>query len=193
MFNLGDHVRVNRNRRVVGVSIAYWHHGIVVAPDEVVDFGGGDFLHKGKTEVRRVTLSTFEGPSQAEVVVHPITWQGLTYSDQLSSEETVDRALWLVDNQPPIYRLGYRNCESIAIWCATGDYESFQVKRFLLLRTPLSLIVPYALRTKRRLGIFLGAVSISISLVTAVPYIMDRRFFDHTCRYPGPGKWPPNT
>ena len=74
-----------------------------------------------------------------------------------------------------------------------GRLREFPGEAIPLLRTPLSLIVPYALRTKRRLGIFLGAVSISISLVTAVPYIMDRRFFDHTCRYPGPGKWPPNT
>jgi hypothetical protein len=54
-------------------------------------------------------------------------------------EQVVDRAEWLLHNQPPPYQLGYRNCESIAVWCATGDFESFQVKAFMRWRIMFTL------------------------------------------------------
>jgi hypothetical protein len=90
----------------------------------------------------------------------------------------------------PAYRLGYRNCESIAIWCATGDFESFQVKRFMLRKTRLlTPVIFYALRRKPMVGTPLAVVSTLVTLSTAVPYIHSREFFDHTRPYPGFGKW----
>ena len=59
---------------------------------------------------------------------HPITWMGLTYSPAGTPVEIIDRARWLLDHQPPTYWVAHRNCEYIANWCATGDFESFQTK-----------------------------------------------------------------
>lgn len=166
----------------------YWHHGIVVGNGDVVDFGGGDPLHKAATQVRRVTLVAFRDGCEVEVVEHPITNSRVMYSELLPPEEVVDRALWLCANQPPAYRLGYRNCESIAIWCATGDFESFQVKRFMMWKTRLiTPVIVYALRRQPRLGTRLAIGSMLVSLSTAVPYIHSRAFFNHTRAYPGFG------
>jgi hypothetical protein len=87
-------------------------------------------------------------------------------------------------------RLGYRDCESIAIWCATGDFESFQVKRFMGWKARLiTPIVAYALHRKPRVGAPLAVVSSVVTLLTALPYIHSRAIFDHTRVYPGFGKW----
>lgn len=154
------------------------------------EFGGGDLLDKAATQVRRVTLEAFRDGCEARVANHPITHGRITYSDPLLPDEVVDRALWLCANQPPAYRLGYRNCESIAIWCATGDFESFQVKRFMLRKTTLlTPMIFYALRRKPKVGASLAVGSMLVTLSTAVPYIHSRAFFDHTQAYPGFGKW----
>jgi hypothetical protein len=190
VFVPGSHVRVRRRLSLGGIRVPYWHHGIVVGDGDVVEFGGGDRWHKGLTRVQRVSLECFRRGKEAEAVTHPITWSGLTYSSLLPPEEVVDRALWLLDNQPPSYRLGYRNCESIAIWCATGDFESFQVKRFMrgrMLVTPITFVL---LRKKPRLGTIAAAVGVATSLFTAVPYMHSRAFYDHTRSYPGLGSWP---
>jgi hypothetical protein len=192
VFELGTHLRVERRLKISGVEtgVRYWHHGIVVGDSEVVDFGGGNLLHKGATQVRRVTLEAFRAGCEAGVVNHPIRHSGITYSEALPPQEVADRALWLCANQPPGYRLGYRNCESIAIWCATGDFESFQVKRFLGWKTRLvTPLVVYAVRRKPRLGTPLAVGSILVSLSTAFPYIHSRAFFDHARAYPEIGMW----
>lgn len=192
MFELGRHIKVQRHLKILGVEtgVRYWHHGIVVDNGDVVDFGGGDTMHKAATQVRRVTLEAFRDGCEAEAVNHPITHSTITYSKPLPSEEVVDRALWLCVNQPPAYRLGYRNCESIAIWCATGDFESFQVKRFLGWKARLvTPMIAYALRRKSKVGVPLAVGSMLVSLSTAVPYIHSRAFFDHTRAYPGLGNW----
>jgi hypothetical protein len=192
VFELGTHIRVQRQSKVGGVEtgVRYWHHGIVVGNSHVVDFGGGDLLHKGATRVRRVTLDAFRDGCEARVVNHPITHSRITYSAPLPPEEVVDRALWLCANQPPAYQLGYRNCESIAIWCATGDFESFQVKRFMGWKARLvTPMIVYALRRKPKVGVPLAVGSMLVSLSTAVPYIHSRAFFNHTRAYPGVGKW----
>jgi hypothetical protein len=129
----GAHIKVQRHLKIGGVEtcVRYWHHGIAIGNSDVVDFGGGDPLHKAATQVRRGALEAFQDGCEVRVVNHPITHSRITYSVPLAPEEVVDRAIWLCTNQPPAYRLGYLNCESIAIWCATGDFEIFQVKRFM--------------------------------------------------------------
>lgn len=189
MFDSGTHVQVRRHVKIgdVVTGVPYWHHGIVVGDGEVVEFGGGDLLHKSETKVRRASLESFRD-GDVEEVHHPITHHGITYSDPLPPDEVVDRALWLCVNQPPAYRLGYRNCESIAIWCATGDFESFQVKRFMLGKTGIvSPPIFYCLPRRRALGSALAAGSVIITLLTAVPYMHGRALFDHTRAYPGLG------
>jgi hypothetical protein len=189
MIPRGTHVRVHR--QLGGVGPPYWHHGICVEGSEVNEFGGGDLWHKGNTRIRRVALSCFAHGGQVEPVRHPITWMGLTYSPALAPEQSVDRAMWLLHHQPPTYQLGYRNCESIAIWCATGDFESFQVKRFMLWLPPVSIASLALLRKTPGTRTVVVAAGIIASSLTAVPYIHSRALFDHTRRYPGIGSWTP--
>src|ERR1700681_887746 len=134
MILRGRHIQVGRQLRWIGVP--YWHHGICVGDSEVIEFAGVP------TQIRRVSLTSFAQPQSVEAVEevsHPITWFGLTYSPLLPSEQVVDRAEWLFPTQRPPYQPGYRNCESIAIWCATGDFESFQAKKVMLWRIPITL------------------------------------------------------
>lgn len=190
MFSPGTHIRVRRQLPLV--ELPYWHHGISVDDSEVIEFGGGDLWNKSNTQIRRVSLTCFAQGDPVEAVSHPISWSGLTYSPLLPPEQVVDRAKWLLENQPPTYSLGYRNCESIAIWCATGDFESFQVKAFLRWKMPLALPIMALMTKKPSIGKPVALVGIAISFLTAVPYIHSRAFFDHTRRYPGLGNWTPS-
>ncbi len=189
MILSGSYVRVNRVVRLVGLH--YWHHGISFGDSQVIEFGGGDLLNKGETQIRRVSLTSFAQGGSVEEVSHPIRWSGLTYSPLLPPEQVVDRAEWLLHNRPPPYHLGYRNCESIAIWCATGDFESFQVKEFMRYKAPLALPITAVVKRKASIGVPLAVAGIAITVLTAVPYVHSRTFFDHTRRYPGIGKWTP--
>jgi hypothetical protein len=194
VFEPGTHIKVERHLKIgtFETGVRYWHHGIAIDSDEVVDFGGGAFIRKTATQVRRVTPEAFQGGREAQAVNHPIMHSRITYSELLPPEEVVDRARWMCANQPPAYRLGYRNCESVAIWCATGDFESFQVKRFMGWKARLvTPVIAYALRRKPKAGVALALGSMFVTLSTAVPYIHSRAFFDHTRAYPGPGNWDP--
>lgn|GEM_PF-3339178 len=190
VFSPGTHIRVARHLRFA--RLKYWHHGICVQDSQVIEFGGGTLFNKGRTQIRRVSLASFARGMPIEAVSHPITWIGWTYSPLLPPEQVMDRAEWLVSYQPPPYRLGYRNCESIAIWCATGDFESFQVKKFILIR---ALIIPLltiaAFRWKRWAGWAVMAVGHAITLVTTVPYNSSWALYKHTRCYPGIGNWQP--
>ena len=183
MIERGSHLRVRR-------KALYWHHGIALGAEEVVEFGGGmQLLEKQGTTVRRVPLESFRGDGDVEVVQHPITHMGLMYARSLPPEDVVDRAEWLVENQPPPYRLGYRNCESIAIWCKAGYFESFQAKYVFRWGVPLSLFTVILLKRRSRLVLPVFALSTAISLGGSVPYIHGRALFEHTRKYPGRGNW----
>jgi len=171
------------------MPVPYWHHGICASDSDVVEFGGGDLWDKGRTLVRKVSFEDFRQHDHVEAVSHPITWSGLSYSPLLPPEQVIDRAEWLIRNQPPPYRLGYRNCESVAIWCATGDYESFQVKAFMRWRVLLTPLIFLLLPKKPSVGKALLLIGIATSVVTAFPYMHSRAFFDHTRQYPGLGNW----
>jgi len=181
------HIRVHRELRWIGLP--YWHHGICVGDSRVIEFGGGDLWNSAETQVRRVSFADFAQGDSVEEVKHPITWFGLTYSTLLPPEQVIDRAEWLVHNQPPPYHLGYRNCESIAIWCSTGDFESFQVKAFMRNQVPFSLVTVALLRKKPSIGKPLAVAGMAITALTAIPYMSNRAFFDHARRYPGIGNW----
>jgi Lecithin retinol acyltransferase len=179
----GSHLCVRR-------GVGYSHHGIAINSSEVVEFGGGlRLLEKQATTVRRVSLESFQRGGDVKVVRHPITHMDLTYSSSLPPGNVVDRAEWLIENQPPAYRLGYRNCESIAIWCKTGDFENFQAKRVFAWGVPLSLAAVFLQKRRSRLFLPSFALSTAISLGGSVPYIHSRALFDHTRRYPGKGNW----
>jgi hypothetical protein len=168
--------------------IPYYHHGIYISDDEVVEFGGGNLWEWSAIQVRKVSFRDFEKGGKAEVVQHLITWMGLTYSPAGTPEEIIDRARWLIEHQPPMYWLAHRNCEYVANWCATGrDFESFQTKGFMagkayLVDIPFLLAMRrFSSRTKILIAVGLGVVT----LASAVPYIHDSRLPLHLRTYPG--------
>ena len=167
------------------VGPPYRHHGIYVSDSEIIEFGGS----KPDVAVRQTSLAGFGNGDPVEEVKHPITWMGQTYSPLLPPEQVIDRARWMLHNQPPPYQLGYRNCESVAVWCATGDFESFQVKSFLGWKSLAFLPTVALIRRRPSIGKWVGVASISVGLLTAVPYIHSRALFNHVRRYPGVGRW----
>jgi len=60
--SLGDHVSVRR-------PYGYWHHGIYISDDRVIQFGGG-FRDKPKATVEAVSFENFARGSSVEVVLH---------------------------------------------------------------------------------------------------------------------------
>ena len=171
--------------------IPFYHHGIYVDDHEVIEYGGGNLLDLSATKVRKTTLLSFEDGGNAEVVTHPTKWKGITYSPYLPPDETIDRARWLVDNQPPTYWVAHRNCEYIANWCATGDFESFQTKRLIGAKAmALDLPLLFALRKlSSRNAKLLATASGVITLASAVPYIHDWTLANHLRTYPGIRRW----
>jgi hypothetical protein len=173
-------------RRLALDLVPYDHHGIYVDDDEVIEFGGGNLRNKGATKVRITSLSKFENGGKAEVVQHPIKWNGITYFPYLPPEQTIDRARWLLDHQPPTYWVAHRNCEYVANWCATGEFESFQTKKMIGLKVYGFLPMMFAMKKLPRRGqLVLGGTSIILSLVSAVPYLMDDTLPKHLRTYPG--------
>ena len=183
-FEPGAHLKIFRQLQGV---IPYYHHCIYIDDQEVIEFGGGHLFDLGATHVRTVSLSDFEDGGKAELVQHPITWMGQTYSPAGPPEQIIDRTRWLLDNQPPTYWVAHRNCEYIANWCATGDFESFQTKGAIAGKAIL-LDVPFLIGMRKlspRARNVLAAAAIGLTLVSAVPYIHDSRLPKHLRTYPG--------
>ncbi|MHB1210387.1 MAG: lecithin retinol acyltransferase family protein [Acidimicrobiales bacterium] len=122
----GAHVRVRRR-------CGYWHHGIYVADNRVIQFGG-QIRDKRRATVEVVTLKDFAQSAKVEVVVHspgvhifgPVGPPGIP-------EEIVHRAEWLLANHPKgRYNLVGWNCETAATFCVNGFRESSQVRRIFV-------------------------------------------------------------
>ncbi|MBS1886118.1 MAG: lecithin retinol acyltransferase family protein [Actinobacteria bacterium] len=90
----GDHIEV---RRWPG----YFHHGIYVSAERVIQFGGGVWEKPGAT-IEAVSLDEFQRGGSARVVVHDgrLTATG-RHPRSESPERTVERAEWLLANHPP--------------------------------------------------------------------------------------------
>lgn len=137
-FEPGDHLRVRRR--------GYFHHGIHVGDDQVVQFGGGVF-DKRNASIDRFSIETFARCGAVSVVPHEDHDTGMT----------VRRATWLLKNPPPqSYNLVGFNCEHVARWCATGwETESLQTRGVFKAKTvvgwPLLWWMAWHARTKRPL------------------------------------------
>jgi len=131
----GAHIRVRR-------SFGYWHHGIYIDDNRVIQFGGR-ICDKLRATVEVVSLDGFSRSADVEVVVHsagrqlfgPVGPPGIP-------EEIVHRAEWLLLNHPAgRYNLIGWNCETAATFCVNGFRESSQVRRIFaalwLLALPL--------------------------------------------------------
>jgi hypothetical protein len=122
-FLPGDHLRVWRG--------SYWHHGINVGDDRVVQFGGRVF-DKPQSRIEQVALSHFRPRGRVEVVPTQQHWLGLwLLPPALPPEEIVARATWLADRGfAGTYNLVGRNCETASSWCRCNLGESLQRQRF---------------------------------------------------------------
>lgn len=60
----GDHLRAKR-------PSGYWHHGIYVGDERVIEFGG-DKRAKAEAQVQEVSLHEFQDRSPTETVSHEL-------------------------------------------------------------------------------------------------------------------------
>jgi hypothetical protein len=137
-FFLGDHLRVWRGY--------FWHHGIYVGEDRIVQFGGGIF-DKRHACVEEVCLEEFLRGGRAEVVPEEQKWIGMwgirtwRLPPALPPDEIVRRARWLADKRyQGSYNLMGRNCETIALWCMCNFAESLQRQRFQSVNASVAVI-----------------------------------------------------
>lgn len=120
----GDHLRVRR------LPWPYWHHGIYVNDERVIQFGRGIF-DKRNAIVEATTLETFKGRGRVEVVIHgdhagPFSAKGP--GDYRT--DIVHRAEWMLAHHPQRrYHLVGWNCEYVATFCVNGWMVSSQVRR----------------------------------------------------------------
>jgi Lecithin retinol acyltransferase len=168
----------------------YWHHGIYVSDDRVIEFGGGTAARKDRSVVRRVTLTDFEGDGSAEVVRHPHNFlggHGMGLPESLSPDEIVRRAEWLADTCPAgRYNLVGSNCEHVANWCITGWYfESLQARRWFALHGLLTALLLLTWRwLSTRAKVFSSAALLATSVGTIVHHRAPYRFWKDVI-----GKW----
>lgn len=160
----------------------YWHHGIYVGDDRVVEFGG-DKQHKADAMIREAGLADFESNGIAEIVPYDqprslAPWLPAA----LPRKERVQRARFLASTAAPgSYNLMGRNCEHVATWCVTGFPESSQVRVGLyanmLFGLGLGLTVAWAYRTSRKLPVGLVlTLSAGRALLVAQYHIHQGRF-----------------
>ncbi|HEX9032739.1 MAG TPA: lecithin retinol acyltransferase family protein [Streptosporangiaceae bacterium] len=126
-FAPGDHLQVQRPRR-------YFHHGIYVSDDRVIQFGSGVTLrNKGDVGIDAVPLKDFEQGGTAKVVRHGYeSWFTGHHPAADEGWKAVARAEFLLKLQPKLpYHLIGHNCEIVANMCVSGSWtESYQVRRF---------------------------------------------------------------
>ena len=130
-FRPGDHFQVQR-------PWLYFHHGIYISDDRVIQFGNGVRLwDKARTAISAVRLTDFDQGDTAEVVRHGYeSWFTGHHPAADEGWKVVARAEFLLKLQPRLlYNLIGHNCEIIANMCASGSWsESYQTRRFFTAR-----------------------------------------------------------
>ena len=124
-FSPGAHLQVRRG--------IYYHHGVYISDDRVIQFGSGASLRdKHSTRIDAVTLADFEQGGTAVVVRHGYeSWFTGHHPAADEPWKVIARAEFLLKLQPGLpYNLIGHNCEIIANMCASGSWtESYQVRR----------------------------------------------------------------
>ena len=167
-FARGTHIRVWRQAGLIG----YYHHGIYVSADRVIQFGGG-IRDKPSATIAPVTLEEFERGEQAETVEHGgRTWWGAPRFPGVPPETAIRRAERLVEMRPrALYNLFGFNCEQAANFCCTNSYESYQVRGYFAVRmlfgNPLNLWIAHRMGSDRRLSTR-ASVALVIWLLTGI-------------------------
>lgn len=172
-LNRGDHVRVLR--------LGYWHHGIYVADNRVIQFGGS-IWHKRDAEIEAVSLEEFANSGSVRSVPHQLAlaensqWDAAAHADQ-----TVDRAERMLLFHPEgKYNLFGRNCESIATFCATGRSDTPQVRGHLGVGVAILAVLAADYWGHERRSTwheaFMTLLALTVGLGTAEHYIEAKRF-----------------
>ena len=160
--------------------LGYFHHGVYVSDDEVIQFGGSIWDKPGATVVA-VSLGEFEGRGRAETVKHggPKRFGGWLLPPELpeseAPEKVIQRARWLVANNSPRRNnlVGY-NCESAANFCATGwCTESHQTRTMFgvnaLLAFPFAYKFGKRAKTRPSTRWYVFAVAKMLVTLTTIP------------------------
>jgi hypothetical protein len=143
----GDHIHVQRPH-------FYYHHGIYVSDDRVIQFGSGVTLtNKGGTAINAVPLADFERGGTATAVRHGYdSWLTGWHPPADEPWKIIERAEFLLKLQPKLrYNLIGHNCEIIANMCACGSWtESYQTRRFFTARTAMDIPLMLFISTRSR-------------------------------------------
>lgn len=146
-FQPGDHLQVQRPR-------LYYHHCIYISDDRVIQFGSGvSLVNKRGVGINAVALKDFEQGGTATVVRHGYYSLFTGWHPPADeSWEIVERAEFLLELQPRLpYNLVGHNCEIIANMCVCGGWtESYQARKFFLVRTVLDAVLLFWLVGRRR-------------------------------------------
>lgn len=146
-FQPGDHLHVQR-------PSLYFHHGIYVSDDRVIQFDSGvNLVNKRGLGINAVSLQNFEQSGTARVVRHGYeTWFSGCHPPADESWKIVERAEFLLKLQPHLpYNLVGHNCEIIANMCVSGGWtESYQARKFFLVRTMMDAALLFWLASRRR-------------------------------------------
>lgn len=120
-YSRGDHLRVGR--LPIAGRFLYYHHGIYIGDDRVVQFGG-QLWNKPRSGIDQVPLERFSKRGMPEILGHTNLRfpGGMPLPPAYPPERIVARARCLVETQPRgVYNLIGRNCETIALWCVCGS------------------------------------------------------------------------
>jgi hypothetical protein len=130
-FRPGDHLQVQR-------PALYFHHGIYVSDDRVIQFGGGvSLVNKRGVGMDAVSLRDFEQRGAAKVARHGYdSWSTGLHPPADEPWKIVERAEFLLKLKPSLpYNLIGHNCEIIANMCVSSGWtESYQARRYFTMR-----------------------------------------------------------
>jgi hypothetical protein len=136
----------------VGRFGVYFHHGIYISDDRVIQFGS---IGDKRGGISAVSLADFERDGTATVVRHGYdSWLTGWHPPADPPWKIVQRAEFLLTLQPrlPYHVIGH-NCEIIANMCASGGWtESYQVRRAFSLRAFLDAVLVLSFSGRSRTG-----------------------------------------
>jgi hypothetical protein len=173
VFGPGDHIRVFR--------LGYWHHGIYVSDERVIQFGAS-IREKRNATARAVSFSGFASGNLVTRVEHPLALPSGDNSDVAArSEQAVHRAEMLLEFHPEgRYNLFGRNCEHIATFCVTGYSDSPQVRQYLFAGGLILSVLTFDYWTAKRSSTWQHVAMIllaaAVGLGTAEHYIESSKF-----------------
>jgi hypothetical protein len=146
-FQPGDHLQVRR-------PSLYYHHGIYISDDRVIQFGSGvRLMTKRGVGINAVPLKDFEQGGTATVVRHGFdSWFTGWHPPADEPWKVIERAEFLLRLQPRLpYNLIGHNCEIIANMCVSGGWtESYQARRYFTVRIVTDAALQLWIASRRR-------------------------------------------